>query len=179
MPTVQRILQLAPVSCYLAEAYKQKGVLFGGRGKSSDNQSTLIYIYWKILNKIYTLDPTHAGLQGPANYLYELEQKFSFKAANIVDGGGGGSVTPITPSSIQYPFYINSSNFESDGVTYLNPRIDGVNISLFINEFTQQFFPGVQFTYVAGGGFTITAPGFDANTFDYTIRVEKYYAIPT
>lgn len=179
MPSVQRILQLAPICCYLAADYKTKGILFNGRGASSQNQATLIYIYWKILNKIYTMNPSYPGLQAPANYLYELEQPFLFKAANIYDGGGGGSVTPVTPSGVSYPFYITSANFESDGVTYINPKIAGTNISLFINEFTQQFFPGTEFTYVTGGGFTITAPGFDANSFDYTIRVEKYFLIPT
>jgi len=182
MPTIARILELAPVSCMLANNYKNTANPFrDGVPRSATNQATLIYIYWKILNKIYTLDPTHDGLQAPANYLWELEQKFAFKAANIVDGGGGGQVTPIVPvpSAIQFPFYIYSSDFESDGVTYLNSKIAGVNIALFINEYVQQFFPGTDFTYVLGGGFTITAPGFDANSFSYTIRVERYFAPPS
>lgn len=181
MPTIARILQLAPASSYLASNYKDQTSVFNpsGRGKSTKNQAILIYIYWKILNKIYEIDPNYDGLQAPADYLYELEMKFAFKAGSIVDGGGGGSVTPITPSGINYPFYIHSSDFESDGVTYLNDKIAGVNIALFINEYVQQFFPGVDFTYVPTGGFVITAPGFDANNFEYTIRVERYFPIPT
>lgn len=180
MPSIARILSLAPPSCYLASNYKEHGAVFSnGGGSSAKNQATLIYIYYKILHKIFSIDPNYPGLQSPANYLFELEQKFAFKAANIVDGGGGGSVTPVTPTSISYPFYITSSNFEPDGVTYINTKIAGVNIALFINEYVQQFFPGTDFTYLPTGGFVITAPGFDASSFDYTIRVERYFPIPT
>lgn len=99
MPTIARILELAPVCSYLANNEKAKGNLFKGTTpKNIKNQATLIYIYWKILNKIYTLDPTYPGLQAPANYLFELEQRWAFKAASIVDGGGGGQIAPITPT---------------------------------------------------------------------------------
>lgn len=97
-PTIARILQLAPTSSMLAENSRFKQALFNNVAKSSQHQGTLIYIYWKILNTIYQLDNNYAGLEAPARYLYELEQKYAFRAARIVDGGGGGQVVPVTPS---------------------------------------------------------------------------------
>ena len=98
MPTIARTLEIAQPSCYLAANYYEKGKLYNYGRPSSVNQSQLIYIVYKILSTVYANDPTRDGLQEVADYLYELCQKFAFKAANIVDGGGGGQVTPITPS---------------------------------------------------------------------------------
>ncbi len=179
MPTVARILQLAPAASYLAANYVDKKNFLKG-GALVPNQSINIYRIYKILKHVYDKDPTYPGLQVRCDYLYELLKRWALAAAAIVDGNDGGSVAPPTPGgSVAFPFYIFSANFESDGVTYLNSKIAGVNIALFIDEYVQQFFPGTNFTYVAGGGFTITAPGFDANNFDYTIRVERYFPIPT
>jgi hypothetical protein len=97
-PTIARILELAPTSCMLAENQRFKKAMFNATPKSSDHQGTLIYIYWKILNTIYELDNAYPGLEAPARYLYELEMKYAFRAARIVDGGGGGTVAPVTPS---------------------------------------------------------------------------------
>lgn len=119
MPSISRILELAPTCCYLANNNKSKKALFGGVPKSNQNQATLIYIYWKILNTIYELDNDYDGLYAPAQYLFELEQKFAYKAANIVDGGGGGSVAPITPTTLPDPYYfiVSSSSFIVTGAS--------------------------------------------------------------
>lgn len=114
MATIGRILELAPTCCYLANDAKYKSQLFSKRPKSLQNQATLIYIYWKILNYFYEQDPTYDGLYAPAQYLFELEQKFAFKAANIVDGGGGGSIAPITPTTLPSPYY-----FEVDDASFI------------------------------------------------------------
>ena len=135
MPTIARILELAPVCSYLANNDKAKGSLFkSGTPKNIKNQATLIYIYWKILDKIYTLDPTYPGLQAPANYLYELEQKWAFKAANIVDGGGGGSIAPITPTvkPTRIEFYGSPTSFipENETTVQLPISWDGWNVEV-------------------------------------------------
>lgn len=128
MPTVARILELAPTCCYLASNYKDRQGLFNAKAKSTLNQSTLIYGYWKILNEIYTLDSDYPGLVGPANYLWELCQKFGFKAASIVDGGGGGQVAPVTPASSleQLNFTVAAS-----GTTLIDGQ-STVNLNQFI-----------------------------------------------
>ena len=134
MPTIARILELAPTCCYLASNYKDKQELFSTRAKSTFNQSTLIYIYWKILNEIYTRDSTYDGLQAPANYLWELCQKFAFKAANIVDGGGGGQIAPITPTvkPSRIEFEVDGTTFIATGETTVQLPIswDGWNVEV-------------------------------------------------
>lgn len=119
MASISRILELAPTCCYLANNSKDKKALFGGVPKSLQNQATLIYIYWKILNTIYELDNDYDGLYAPAQYLFELEQKFAFKAANIVDGGGGGQIAPITPTTLPSPYYfiVSASSFIATGAS--------------------------------------------------------------
>lgn len=117
MATIARILELAPTCCYLADNNKYKKALFGGVPKMAQNQAMLIYIYWKVLNTIYELDNDYDGLYAPAQYLYELEQKFAYKAAAIVDGSGGGSVA--TASSSSRPEQLNFT-VAASGTTLIN-----------------------------------------------------------
>jgi hypothetical protein len=135
MPTIARTLELAQVAGYLSANYKTKGALFGGYGQpSSKNQSQLIYMVYTILNKVYTENPTQEGLQAVSDYLYELLQKFAFKAANIVDGGGGGQITPITPTlkPDRIEFEVDGTTFIATGETTVQLPIswDGWNVEL-------------------------------------------------
>lgn len=87
--------------------------------------------------------------------------------ANVVD-----IPQPVVVASI-YPFVITSADFEADGVTYLNADMDTSGIFLQANNTPNPFlFAPNDFIYVVGG-IQITVPGFDANTFDYTIVVNK------
>lgn len=174
MPTIERTLELAPVACYLAANYKDKKALFGGGSAASANQAKLIFAVNKILKKVYDEDPTREGLQVVADYLFELIQKFAFKAANIVDGGGGGQVTPITPTALNYPLVLTGSDFEVDGITYNNPEIVGVNLMIFVSNFSQEWqFAPAFFQYTATG-IEIVFAGFDANNYDQII-LDRYY----
>lgn len=98
MPTAARILQLAPTACYLAANDVNQKTL-SGKGSLVPSQAIKIYNVYKILKHIYDLDPNYAGMQSRCNYLWELMKRWALKAAAIVDGGGGGSVAPVTPSS--------------------------------------------------------------------------------
>lgn len=136
MPTVQRILELAPTSCRLAKDYKAKrSGLFGGT-RAAITQPEWIYAVYKILNKIYTTDPTYEATaqQQVANYLFELCQKFAFKAANIVDGGGGGSIAPITPTvkPSRIEFEASPTTFIPEGETTVQLPVswDGWNVEV-------------------------------------------------
>jgi len=87
----------------------------------------------------------------------------------MVDAGGSSSVVPTAV----FPFVVTSANFEADGVTLLDPRITGNSIYLLANNTPNPMLTAPNdFTYVAGG-IEIILPGFDANTFDYTIVVNK------
>lgn len=164
MPSISRILQLAPTCCYLASNYKDKQSLFNAKAVSTKNQSTLIYIYWKILNEIYTLDPTYAGLQAPANYLWELCQKFGFKAANIVDGGGGGQVTPITPTTLPIPYY-----FIVDGSSFIATGETTVTLPLSWSGYNVLF---------ARGGITQTDVSTESSYFSYNTDTREFSISP-
>lgn len=141
MPTVARILELAPTCSRLAEDHRFKRALFSGTPKSSIHQGILIYCYWKILNKIYELDNNYAGLEQPANHLWELCQKWQLKAASIVDGGSSGQVTPVTPVTLPTPYYflVDGSSFIADGASSKTfpASWQGFNIVFARNGITQ------------------------------------------
>lgn len=81
--------------------------------------------------------------------------------------GSGGAVTQV------FPFLVTSADFEVDGVTLLDGRISTNNVTLFANNFAGNFLIApTDFVYVSGG-IQVIAPGFDANTFNYTILVNK------
>lgn len=172
MPTVARILELAPMACVLSANNIARRQLFGG---SVDTLNPLkIYNVYKILKHVFDKDPNYEGLQARCNYLYEIMKRWAIAAAAIVDGNNGGSVAPITPSqSGIYPFVITSSDFEADGTSYNNPDIVGDNLMIFINEWTQQWlFATDSFVYTATG-IQIVLSGFDASTSDYTVVIQK------
>jgi hypothetical protein len=172
MPTIARILDIAPVACYLSANFVSRRQLFGGSVDPS-NPSKIFNVY-KILKEIYDNDPAYDGLQVRCDYLYELCKKFALAAGAIVDGGGGGSVSPVTPGTINvYPFVIDSDDFESDGISYDNPDIVGDNLMIFINEWTQQWLLAPDAFVYTATGIQIVLPGFSANDADYTIVIQK------
>lgn len=172
MPTIARTLEIAPMACVLSANAVARGALRGGKLDPSNPQK--IYNVYKILKKIYDNDPTYDGLQVRCDYLYELLKKYALRAAAIVDGGGGGSVAPVTPTDEAiYPFIITSADFEADGTSYNNADIVGDNLMIFINEYTQQWLTAPTYFVYTATGIQIVAPGFDANSFDYTIVIQK------
>jgi hypothetical protein len=178
IPTISETVDIGRVSTYLAANYNARGRLFGGNlNRVSEVQ---IAMYTDALDWATEGAQTDATTRNIANYLFWLCGMFAVQAISIIAGGGGGSVTPVNPpvGSI-YPFVITSSNFEADGKTYVNEDIVGDNIMLFINEWTQTWLlaPGA-FSYTATGfvinnGVGQQMEGFDANTNDYTIVVQK------
>ncbi len=176
--TIQETIDRGNISIYLSANDNSKGGLFSPRLAAPGSAVSIALITDALTWGYEGGAQSDINVREMANYLIWLIGIYGQEAQYIIDNtSGGGTITP-SGDTVFFPFYINSSNFESDGVTYLNSKIAGTNISLFINEYSQQFFPGTEFTYVAGGGFVITAPGFDANSNSYTIRVEKYYPIP-
>ena len=177
MPTIPEIVSIRPIAQYLAQIdIPKRGLMGGGRDILLPEKIRLI---GRSVQRIYDFDANDSTLQLTGNFLYTLLGIYGLEAMIIEDNAG--TVSPIQPSQGGniYPFYIHSNNFESDGKTYLNSRIAGDLIAIFIDEGSQQFFPSTNFTYVTGGGFTITADWFDATQFDYTVRVEKYYPPPS
>lgn len=127
MPTVARILQLAPVACYLASNRTAKGGLFGP--PVDPRLPIVIFMVHKILKKIYDLDPTYEAVQqrNVADYLYELIQKYAFRAASIVDNNAGGQIATQTGIVVQSPY-----DFEVTASSFIATGEDSVTISEFI-----------------------------------------------
>lgn len=88
----------------------------------------------------------------------------------MVDAGGSSSA--VVPTAT-FPFVVTSADFEADGVTLLDSRITGNSIYLLSNNVPNPVLTEPSdFSYVAGG-IEIILPGFDANSFSYTIVVNK------
>lgn len=83
----------------------------------------------------------------------------------------GVTSSSATPSI--YPFTITSADFEADGVSYNNAQIINDNICLFINNYSSNvLYSPTDFVFTATG-IEIIDDGFNANTFDYTILIQK------
>lgn len=170
MPTTLRILQITPIAQYLASNAIDKNQLFGNKNLSP-NLPVWIYGIYKILKKIYDIDPAYTGIDQVAKYLYEFIQPFALQAGAIFDGNTGGIVPSPTPTQ-QFPIYITQANFTT-ATFYPNANIFGNNVIIFLNEINRYLIPGSEFT-VDATGITITLGGFDASINTYNLVIEKY-----
>lgn len=110
----------------------------------------------------------------------------SWIQVNNLGGGGSGSLPPQaghegeflttngTSASWSSPCtFITSADFEPDGVTYIDTDLVNNKFLLFWNDLPRIIYnveqnPGqVEWQYVAGGGFEILIPGFDASANNY------------
>jgi len=170
MPSTSEILTLAPPSSYLATNALAKGQLFP-KNKLNPILPQQIYAAYFVLNKIYTLDPAYPGIDACAQYLWELMGKYGVEAQAIT-GGGGNVPTPTLTQ--QFPIYITQDNFTT-ATLYPNTNLFGNNIAVFLNEFQRYLDPATEFE-VLTTGLNITASGFDALSFTYTLVIEKVYS---
>lgn len=172
MPSNSDILLYAPGAGYLAANDVRKGALFNNSGRVNPILPQQIYAIYFIIKKIYDLDPTYPGMTAACLYLWEIMGKYGIKSQGL--SGGGGSITPVTPIGNIFPFIITSSAFESDGVSYNNSDIVGVSLTIFINEVSQSWMTAsaTTFSYTVTG-IQISIPGFDANSFSYTIMIQR------
>lgn len=95
-------------------------------------------------------------------------ERFRIMPDTGIAGTSAGSDT-----ATDFPYIITSANFEADGVSYNDPRVIGMNVSLQINNFTGNFLSTGNGITSTATGFIITDAAFDANSFDYTIQVNK------
>jgi len=174
VPTTQEIIERGWVSAYLIGNNNSLGALFGSRIAAPGSMLTITMVTYGLKWGYDGGAQTSAALKNVGNYLIWLMGAFGQQAEAIISGGGGGSVIPGGGVTNIYPFVITSSDFESDGVSYNNTAIVGDNITLFINEYNQQWiYAGAgNFSYTATG-IIITIPGFDANVNSWTIQVQK------
>lgn len=172
LPTISETIDIADLSLGYCANYNSDGALYGAR--LAPRSPVTIAIVTDALR--WANDggaESVTDLREIANYLIWLIGRFGMEAkATISGGGGGGSVVPATGANI-YPFIITSANFESDGVSYNDSRIIGDNLSLFIDEYNQQWLTAPTYFVYTATGFRIIADGFNANDNNYTIMVQK------
>lgn len=176
MTTLEKI-NIAKISQYLSSQDVAKGNLFSPR--RDVNLPKKLYMERKAVEWMYDISPSDSSLEGTSNYLYALCGRYGLLAAAILAGGGGGSIiNPVTPggggSSSAFPIYINSDDFESDGISYNNSVLVGKNLTIFINEYTQQWLFAPTAFIGTATGIQITIDGFNANDADYNIIIMEY-----
>lgn len=175
LSTISNTIAVAKVTAVLASNEIAIKRAFGKSVRSLERFPLMITTEYMILEGVHSRVPGFANLQLASDYVYDLCGKFKLAAQAIVDGGGGGSIAPVTPplGTNIYPFVITSDDFESDGISYNNPDIVGDNLMIFINEWSQQWlFAPDSFVYTSTG-IEIVLNGFDANAQDYTIVIQK------
>lgn len=89
-------INIAKVSQYLASDDISKGNLFGPR--KIPITPRVLYMERMAVEWMYNLDPNNSTLALTGPYLYSLCRGYNLKAQNILNIGGGGSISPITPS---------------------------------------------------------------------------------
>lgn len=174
MSTIANTIAVAKVTSVLASRDVARGNLFPTLIRTEARFPLMITTEYMTLEGVYSRVPNYPNLQVAADYVYDLCGKYKLLAQAIVDGGGGGSVAPITPGQDTiYPIVVTGADFEVDGRTYNNPDIVGDNIMLFIGQYSQeeQFAPAF-FSYTATG-FIINDVSFDANNYPYIV-IQKY-----
>ncbi len=172
MPTVTEILSLAPGASYLAANQVQKSVLFNNQARLNPLLPQQIYALYFVLKKIYDNDPIYDGLVPTANYLWEIMGRYGIAAQGLT--GGGGSVTPVTPSvPIKSPIKITGTDFVS-ATEWEGANSDSISIlpsytlQVFYNDIQRFLDEGSEWNRTSTG-VEITLAGFDAITFPTVI----------
>lgn len=171
--TVLQKINIAKLSLtYASVDILQSGLNGGGIDL---NLPRKLYCIRKNVEWLYNLSNSDSTLTATGNYLMSLCGKYSLAANNNI-GGSGGTVSPVTPSTPSgiYPFIITSANFQPDGVSYNNAEIVGSNLTIFVNEYAQQWLLASPTTFnYTSTGIIINIPGFNANTQTWTIMIQK------
>lgn len=107
------------------------------------------YFRWNIVTGLLQLLPSGSG--GAATEGESI--------AIIPDTGGDGDVGQ------SYPFILTGSDFEADGVTYINSSIVGDQLMLFVTGYNQEWQFAPTFFEYTSTGIEIIVSGFDANNF--------------
>ena len=131
------------------------------RGGISQNTTTLndgsSYYSWNSATALFTI-------YGPAT----AGELFRIEPDNV---GGASSVTVVNDTV--FPFFVTSADFEVDGVTLIDTRLEGNTVTLYPNNFNGNWLiQDTDFT-ISGDTLTVTNPAFNANSFNYTIKIDK------
>ncbi len=149
--TVSEIIELGQASTYLSANYVSKQGLFGGTVIKPTPPNQIAWVTDALRFGYDGGAQTDASLRSTANYLYWLCGKFQLEAQQIINGDGGGSVTPTpaggslvnpldwevgsTATSIA-PLAENETSVLLDGTNGM-PDLRGYNIEFTRGNLTQ------------------------------------------
>lgn len=159
MPSPFSTIQINDVSGYLSANAVSRGTLFGA--KLNPQLPLILYMEGKALEWGYQYSAPN--LQAVANYVYAMDYKSGY-AQRIIDGGGGGAITPVNPgipAPVPLDFVVSASSpVETGDVTISIPSFIGYNVDFFrggISQNTTDVGDGTSFfTWdVASGTFSI------------------------
>jgi len=149
MPTNAVIVSNAPIAQVLAANDVAKGNLFGAR---LDPQLPIkIFIVYKIVKKIYDIDPNYSGMTKACLYLWELCGRYG--TAAMAYTGGGGSVSPITPPSVKKVTPLRFTVLDA-----FSPIVTGGSILVLDGTNGQQDYRGYNLIFVRGALTPTTPP---------------------
>ena len=158
MPSPFQVDQINDVSAYLAANDIAKGQLFGSKRIDSQLPLTL-YMEGKAL--AWGLEYTADDLQAVSNYVYAMDYKSGY-AQRIIDGGGGGAITPVNPG-IPAPTPLD---FEVDGSSFIATGVSSVSIPSFIGYNVDFYRGGIsQNTTDLGDGSSYFGWGIESGIF--------------
>jgi hypothetical protein len=102
------------------------------------------------------------GAHGVADYLYWMCGKFGLEAQEILNiQTPGGQVMPGQNQAF-LPLLVTANDFEPDGVTYNNPALSGVNVMIYINNYSSSWYNASSGAFIyTGSGIKIMLPGFN------------------
>lgn len=170
VPTIPQTVVIGKISTYLSVAYNSNGIIYKSN-RDTASPVTLAMIT-DALDWGYTGGAqSDMALVNTANYALWLYGMFGQEAQIISGMSGGGTVIPAGNNSL-YPYTITGADFEADGITYNDPRVAGINISLFADQFNSNFLYAPDFFIYTTTGIQLV--GWNANDFG-TIRVDKLY----
>lgn len=168
---LQKITIGAVCEAYSLIDIKKSGLWGGGQNIPLPRK---IYCVRKSIENTYDLDTTESYLEFTTNFLIALCGNYYLKANNQMNPGGiVPGVIPPSGINVTFPIKVTGSDFEADGVTYINQSIVGYNIMIYVANYDDQWhFAPTDLQYTASG-FIITIPGFNANNFLY-ILISNY-----
>jgi hypothetical protein len=169
LPTPTVINQAAKVSEYLAGNDIAKGRLFGR--KIMPNLNKVIYLERKALDWMLGQDSSYSTIQQVANYVKWLCGMYYLQAQAIIDmGGGGQSVTPVSPSPLVGStlnwIEVRKADF-ANATDYVDDRLQGKDLSVLGSWLGSRLIEeGIEWESINGGGVRILIDGFDSSAFD-------------
>lgn len=167
--TTQQAIDRGRISTYLSANYTANGSIFGARLAPTSPVTIAIVtdaLDWGNSGGAQTAQ----SIRETSNYLVWLTGFFGQEAQAIIDGGGGGSVIPVTPGGdVPTPITISGSDFANTTDWEYAPYA-GKNVTVFSNGIARYLTYLSEWEYISTG-IRITMPGFDSSTMDYTMVI--------